>query len=171
MAVRRTLLRMTTKDFNNLVVTILKALDGTPIEQAGDTVESYLARQTADARSWPTDDALREHLPSIRLYGNVKQSRLRVILSALELHRRSTRHESVTLPAQLEIEHIMPRGWRTWWGSDIQGDAELAAKRDVRVDTLGNLTLVQKSSTVRSQIVHGATPMPRLWPAPAVKPG
>lgn len=144
MAVRRTLLRMTTKDFNTLVVATLKAFDGTPIDQAGDAVESYLARQTADARSWPTDDELREQLPSIRLYGNVKQSRLRVILSALELHRRSTRHESVTLPAQLEIEHIMPRGWRGWWGSDIQGDAELTAKRDIRVDTLGNLTLVTK---------------------------
>jgi Protein of unknown function DUF262/Protein of unknown function (DUF1524) len=144
MAVRRTLLRMTTKDFNTLVVAILKALDGTPIDQAGDAVASYLARQTADARSWPTDDALREHLPAIRLYGNVKQSRLRVILAALELHRRSTRHESVTLPARLEIEHVMPRGWRAWWGSDIQGDAELAAKRDIRVDTLGNLTLVTK---------------------------
>ena len=74
----------------------------------------------------------------------MKQPRLRVILSALELRRRSTRHESVTLPAQLEIEHIMPRGWRAYWGSDIQGDAELAAKRDIRVDTLGNLTLVTK---------------------------
>lgn len=144
MAVRRTLLRMTTKDFNTLIVAILKAIDGVPIARAGEAVESYLARQTADARSWPTDDALREQLPSIRLYGNVKQPRLRVVLSAVELHRRTTRHESVTLPAQLEIEHIMPRGWRAYWGSDIQGEAELAAKRDTRVDTLGNLTLVTK---------------------------
>jgi len=144
MAVRRTLLRMTTKDFNNLIVATLKALDGRPMDQAGGVVEGYLARQTADSRSWPTDDALREQLPSIRLYGNVKQPRLRVILSALELRRRSDRHESVTLPARLEIEHVMPRGWRTYWGSDIQGDAELAGKRDIRVDTLGNPTLVTK---------------------------
>lgn len=144
MAVRRTLLRMTSKDYNNLVVAILKALDGVPVEQAGAAVGKYLARQTADARSWPADDALREQLPAIRLYGNVKQSRLRVILSELEMHRRSTRHESVTPPARLEIEHIMPRGWRTYWGSDIEHDAERAAERDIRVDTLGNLTLVTK---------------------------
>ncbi len=144
MAVRRTLLRMTTKDFNNLVVAALKELDSKPMDQIGAVVEGYLSRQTADARSWPSDDDLREQLPSIRLYGNVKQPRLRVILSALELRRRSERHESVTLPAKLEIEHVMPRGWRTYWGSDIQGDAELAAKRDIRVDTLGNLTLVTK---------------------------
>jgi hypothetical protein len=144
MAVRRTLLRMTTKDFNNLVVAALKELDDKPMDQVGAVVEGYLSRQTADARSWPSDDDLREQLPSIRLYGNVKQPRLRVILSALELRRRSERHESVTLPAKLEIEHVMPRGWRTSWGSDIQGDAELVAKRDIRVDTLGNLTLVTK---------------------------
>jgi hypothetical protein len=113
MTVRRTLLRMTTKDFNTLVVATLKILDGKPIDQAGEVVEGYLARQTAEARTWPTDDALREQLPAIRLYGNVKQPRLRVILSALELRRRSDRHEAVTLPAKLEIEHIMPRGWRT----------------------------------------------------------
>jgi len=144
MAVRRTLLRMTTKDFNNLVVAALKELDEKPMDQVGAVVEGFLSQQTADARSWPSDDDLREQLPSIRLYGNVKQPRLRVILSALEHRRRSQRHESVTLPEQLEIEHVMPRGWRTYWGSDIQGDAELAARRDIRVDTIGNLTLVTK---------------------------
>lgn len=35
----------------------------------------------------------------------------------------------------------MPRGWRTYWGGDIQHDAERAAERDILVDTLGNLTL------------------------------
>jgi hypothetical protein len=38
----------------------------------------------------------------------------------------------------------MPRGWRTYWDADIRGDADLASKRDVLVDTLGNLTLVTK---------------------------
>ncbi len=38
----------------------------------------------------------------------------------------------------------MPRGWRTYWGADIQGNAERASQRDILVDTLGNLTLVTK---------------------------
>ena len=114
------------------------------MEQVGQAVVDYLARQTADARSWPTDDSLRQQLPSIRLYGNVKQLRLRALLSAVEMQRRSQRHESVSLPEKLEIEHVMPRGWRTYWGADIQEDTDLAAKRDVLVDTLGNLTLVTK---------------------------
>ena len=60
------------------------------------------------------------------------------------MQRRSERHEDVSLPEKLEIEHVMPRGWRTYWGADIQGDTDRASKRDVLVDTLGNLTLVTK---------------------------
>jgi hypothetical protein len=78
------------------------------------------------------------------VYGNIKQPRIRVVLSAIELRRRTERHEDVSLPTKLEIEHVMPRGWRTYWGSDIQGETELAAARDILVDTLGNLTLVTK---------------------------
>lgn len=143
-AMRRTLLRMTMKDINNLVVFILRSFEDVPKEVAGHKVVELLAAQTADARLWPTDAQVRETLPSTRLYGNVKQPRLRVLLSAVELARRSVLHEQLSLPEHLEIEHVMPRGWRTHWGTDITGDAERAAKRDVLVDTVGNLTLVTK---------------------------
>ena len=142
MAVRRTLLRMTMKGVNTLVVATLKELDGKPMEQIGSVVEGQLARQTADARTWPTDDDMLRQLPAMRLYGNIKQSRLRLILSAVELKLRNDRNELVSVPDRLEVEHVMPQGWRTYWGTDIQGDAERAAKRDVLVNSLGNLTLV-----------------------------
>jgi hypothetical protein len=143
-AMRRTLLRMTMKDINNLVVSMLRSLEDVSKEAAGHKVVELLAAQTADARLWPTDTQIRDALPSTRLYGNVKQPRLRVLLSAVELERRSALHEQLSLPEHLEIEHVMPRGWRTHWGADIVGDAERAAKRDVLVDTVGNLTLVTK---------------------------
>lgn len=143
-AIRRTLLRMTMKDVNKLIVAILKELSKAELNTIGQTVVEYLTQQKADARSWPTDGDLRQQLHSIRVYGNIKQPRIRVVLSAIELRRRTERHEDVSLPTKLEIEHVMPRGWRTYWGSDIQGDTELAAARDILVDTLGNLTLVTK---------------------------
>jgi len=144
MAIRRILLRMTMKDLNNLVVAILRGLDGVAATDVGHAVRGYLALQTADARSWPPDGALRQQLPSIRLYGNIKQPRLRVVFSAIEMHLRTERHEDVSLPARLELEHVMPRGWRTNWGEDIAGNADGALQRDILVDTLGNLTLVTK---------------------------
>jgi len=140
--VRRTLLRMTMKDVNKLVVALLKHLDRQPVPTAGDAVVAFLARQAADARTWPTDEEIMAQLPHVRAYGQIRQQRLRVVLSAVERQWRTERHEDVPLPARLEIEHVMPRQWRTYWGGPDTSDPQRAARRSQLVDTLGNLTLV-----------------------------
>jgi hypothetical protein len=142
---RRTLLRMTMKDVNKLMVAILKALDRSKVEIAGETVQRFLATQTADARVWPSDEIMLAQLPSLKLYGNIRQSRLRVVLEAVERKLRSDFHEDVSLPPKLEIEHIMPQGWRTHWNPEPRLSLEDADRRDQRIQTLGNLTLVAKS--------------------------
>lgn len=143
-AVRRTLLRRTMKDTNNLVVSILKKLDTEKAHEAGDIIVKSLVEQDADSRVWPTDAEVRSELPKVKAYGNVKQPRLRAVLSAIELQLRTERHEDVSLPSHLEIEHVMPRGWREHWGSDVAGSLELSATRDALIHTIGNLTLVTK---------------------------
>jgi hypothetical protein len=144
-AVRRTLLRRTMKDVNRLVVALLKELDQHPSGAVGDATVTFLKEQTADSRTWPTDAELIADLPGIKVYGNIKQQRLRAVLSGLELQLRTDKHEDVSLPAKLDIEHVMPRGWRTYWQDGILGDPEACAARDVRINTIGNLTLVTKS--------------------------
>lgn len=143
-AIRRTLLRRTMKDANNLVVSILKKLDIEQPDQAGDTIVAFLLDQDADSRAWPTDAEVRDELPKVRAYGNIKQPRLRAVLSAIELEMRTERHEDVSLPTRLEIEHVMPRGWRAHWGSGVVGSAQLSLSRDALIHTIGNLTLVTK---------------------------
>ncbi len=140
--VRRTLLRLTMKDVNKFVVALLKHLEKQPVETAGDAVVAFLARQTADARTWPTDDEVMAQLPQVRAYGQIRQQRLRVVLSAVERQWRTERHEDIPLPARLEIEHVMPRHWRTYWSGPDTSDPQHAARRSHLVDTLGNLTLV-----------------------------
>jgi len=119
--VRRTILRRTMKDVNKLVVTLLAHLDRSDPNWAGDAVIKFLEEQTADARAWPSDDELVEQLPQVRAYGNIRQPRLRAILGAVEGHFRTARHESVSLPDRLELEHIMPRKWREHWNADAAG--------------------------------------------------
>lgn len=143
--IRRTLLRQTMKDINKMMVSILKLLDRSNVNTAGDTVRSFLASQTADARVWPTDDTMASELPALRLYGNVRQGRLRVVLGAVEQHLRTERHEAVTLPPRLEIEHVMPRAWQTHWNPDPKLTPEAAEVRNKLINTIGNLTLVTKS--------------------------
>jgi hypothetical protein len=81
----------------------------------------------------------------VKVYGNIKQQRLRALLSGIELQLRTRKHEDVSLPAKLDIEHVMPQGWRTFWQDGILHDPEACAQRDFRINTIGNLTLVTKN--------------------------
>lgn len=143
-AVRRTLLRRTMKDVNHLVVALLKDLDEHPLDAVGDAATAYLLAQTADARDWPTDDQVRAELPGMKVYGNIKQQRLRMVLAALEMHLRTELHDKVALQGRPDIEHIMPQGWRTHWEREVAQDPVRAAERDALVNTIGNLTLATK---------------------------
>ncbi len=146
--IRRALLRLTTKDVNKFMVHVLKTLHGSSPESAGDQILACLVEQTSETRHWPADSDLIAQLPEARVYGNIRQSRLRVILAAVEQHLRdqSTMYEPIqALPNGLEIEHVMPRGWRTHWDTKPPLAPDLAAQRDKILNTIGNLTLVTKS--------------------------
>lgn len=139
--VRRTLLRAMMKDVNRLVIALIKHLDSLH-GRIGDGAASFLVEQSADSRYWPTDEQLIEGLPATVLYGNVRQNRLGIVLTAIERKRRSERNEDVTLPSKLQIEHVMPQKWRTHWSDGLAADPVASARRDRLVHTIGNLTLV-----------------------------
>lgn len=140
--VRRSLCRATVKDLNRLVVDLLKVLDQAGPEVAGDTVENYLAAQTAESRFWPTDAMLHDSLVHARLYSSLTRPRLRMVLEALEDSMRGPLGEGQPCPRNLSVEHVMPQAWREHWSADIDGDEVAALRRDQVVRTLGNLTLV-----------------------------
>ena len=156
--VRRTLLRMTMKDVNKLMVAILGVLDTKSVATAGERCASSSA-DSADARMWPTDAEMVNGLPGTRLYGNVRQGRLRVVLEGIETQLRTEKHENTALPSKLEIEHIMPRSWQAHWDETPPLDVDAAAARSKRVDTIGNLTLVTQK--LNGSLSHGPGPMPR----------
>lgn len=139
--VRRTLLRRSTKDVSKLMVALLKEVDAAGVSEAGGVVTTFLAGQSSDSREWPTNQQMLAELPGVKLYGNVRQSRLRVILSAVESKLRDRRHEDVSLPGQLEVEHIMPRDWRSYWRRTLSDEPGSEQMRDHLIHTLGNLTL------------------------------
>ncbi|MFN2594085.1 MAG: DUF262 domain-containing protein, partial [Actinomycetota bacterium] len=143
--IRRTLIRMTMKDVNKMMVAILKLLDRSAVETAGDTVRRFLEAQTADARVWPTDEQMMADLPGQKIYGNIRQSRLRVVLEAIEKRLRNKLHDLAALPPKLEIEHVMPQTWHTHWNPEPRLTPVEAVSRDKRIQTIGNLTLVAKS--------------------------
>lgn len=143
--VRRTLLRATMKDVNRFVIALIKHLDELPADKVGEGTVEFLLDQTADSRVWPTDDQVMDSVPHSKLYGNVRQNRLCMMLSAVEQKRRSERNEDVTLPLNLQIEHVMPQKWRTHWSDGISDDPIAGGIRDRLVQSIGNLTLLTGS--------------------------
>ena len=147
-AVRRMLLQMTTKDVNKFVVVMLKALRDVNAENAGDALRAFLSQQTTNTREWPSDSKFLAEVGRLRMYGNIKQGRIAVVLAAVEELRRQEDHAkygAVSLPSGLTIEHILPQKWREHWkpGTPLTLDKEQA--RDRLVHSLGNLTLVSQS--------------------------
>lgn len=112
-----------------------------PVE-VGTLTEAFFAGQSSDSRYWPDDEAVARSLATEPLYTAQARARVRMILEALEDERRSSYGEGQLCPRNLTVEHVLPQGWREYWGSDIEGDVAAQIERDRALHTLGNLTLV-----------------------------
>lgn len=144
---RRTLLRLPAKDVSRFMVSILKELSDVGPSACGSALSKYLSEQTAESRYWPSDHEIAGSLPSQRVYRTIKRSRLSAVLRSVEefLRSSSSKHEDLSLPGGLSIEHVMPQEWRTFWDEDPQLNPEDATRRDQLIHTIGNLTLVTQS--------------------------
>jgi hypothetical protein len=116
-------------------------------DQAGDAIRNFLSQQTAGTREWPSDTDFISNVGVLKMYGNIKQGRLAVVLGAVEAYKRSldSKYGAVTLPPGLTIEHVMPQKWRQRWKSPTPLTPDDESKRDKAVHTLGNLTLVTQA--------------------------
>ncbi len=144
--VRRMILRMTTNDYNRLFIGLLSALEESGPEQADATVVGYLGNQTAPARVWPDNDQMEGAFTGWPLYKLLTRGRLRIVLEGIEEDLRTNMAESLSVPRNLTIEHIMPQRWRENWAhpNHSEGAERAARDRDNLIHSMGNLTLVNR---------------------------
>lgn len=155
--VRRMLVRATTKNYNQLVAEIISYLGTDRRATAGDAIEEFLASQTSGSRYWPDDNEIREELRVLPAYRRLGRGRLRMVLEAIEDHRRGWRDNQAGLGGErvargkYVIEHVMPRKWTMHWPhpDGPRGEGE----RDALIHTLGNLTLL--TSRLNSKVSNG----------------
>ena len=140
--VRRALCRSTSKDINRFALDLLAHLSKSSAPP-GEQLERELAEAVADTRRWPSDNEVRASLLDQPIYGRVVQRRLAMVFEAIEDQMRSERHVEQPAPRRmgLEIEHVMPKEWRTYWRPQGMGELD-AQRRDLVVQQIGNLTLV-----------------------------
>ena len=137
--VRRAILRLTSKNYNRTLTSLLTAIKA-DISRADEAVVREMRSSQATTAVWPSDREIRTRLEETDLYGYVGQARVRMLLEACELDLRDpVKTEAIALPAGLSIEHALPQSWEEHWPLPDDGDPE---DRDAHVNRLGNLTLV-----------------------------
>jgi hypothetical protein len=144
--VRRSLCRLTTKNYNRLFLELLRRL-GAGEGRADELVPRYLAQQGSESGMWPTDEELRRSLTQLPLYRLLKREALQRTLLALDAHATTARTEPLVPNRKLSVEHLLPQQWETNWPlPDDEDSAEREwQEREELLHTLGNLTLVTAS--------------------------
>lgn len=155
--VRRMLIRAVTKNYNLLIAELITHLHNVDRPSTGDAVEKFLANQTSGSRYWPDDSEIRETLRVLPAYRRLGRGRLRMVLEAIEDHRRGWRDQETGLGGErvargkYVIEHVMPRKWTLHWPHPLGSQGE--GERDALIHTIGNLTLL--TSRLNSKVSNG----------------
>ncbi|PNV30905.1 hypothetical protein C1708_33035 [Streptomyces sp. DH-12] len=140
--VRRTVCRLTTKNYNRLFLELLKELKA---KDDPAVVTDFLLRQDADSGYWPRDHDIRYVFRSQPLYKHLTRARLRLVLTELEATLYSGKTERIVHDGELTIEHLLPQSWEAHWplpDDAGHGSVEAHQRREALVHTLGNLTLL-----------------------------
>jgi len=139
--VRRLICGYSARGYGKLFTRLVGLLAGEPTDTADSALIYYLADRSDRTALWPDNAELLESFLSEPLYRWMSRGRFLLVLTRIEAHARIARAENVAMPGPLQIEHIMPQGWRAHWPLAIADDGA-EERRDRAVHTIGNLTLV-----------------------------
>ena len=144
---RRMLVRASTNMYNQIMAEVIKVICADSSNMPGTSLQKYFASQRADSTYWPDDAEIKKVLGSMRIYRKLSRTRLRMVLEAVEDHKRGwVKGQTSAAGMRIRrntyaIEHVMPQSWEKHWPLK-EGLSEL--ERDDNVQKLGNLTLLTK---------------------------
>jgi hypothetical protein len=163
--VRRLICGRGTKNYTRFFLAVIKELR--PKKFSSVALREHLAHQTAEGSDWPTDDEFQNKWLVEPAYGRISAPRLRYILQCIEQAQLTKLTENITINSALSMEHVMPRKWYATWrlsddtlvsqefadeaktkqqlGLHLDQRSAEAARRQIVVDTFGNLTLLTHS--------------------------
>lgn len=137
--VRRMLLKLSTRGYGTTFADLVGLVKPDP-GRADATILERLATGHGESTVWPADQEIIDACVQRPMYNRqLNVTRTKMVLSGIELGLRSALSESLELPANLQIEHIMPQTWHATWPVE---SAAQEVDRDRRLHVLGNLTLV-----------------------------
>lgn len=132
---RRIVIRATTKNYNNLFVSLI--LNGVK------TADSLLAalKRVGDGTTYvPSDEELLEGFTGSKL----TNLQAKGVIYFIEAGIRSNKSSVALLGfKQYSLEHLMPKKWRNHWAPCLSDD--LARARDQKILTLGNFAIITQA--------------------------
>jgi hypothetical protein len=152
-----------TKEYNKLFAEVIGDLltkKGADVLPA--LVAKLLSGKGGSTRLWPSDDDMIDKAINRNVYDGLSRSGLRLVLERVELSLRTKKSEGAAVDPNLQIEHVLPQNWSAHWpldGTQIPDSmaryphlatgefvpfAEAVRKRNAAVQTIGNLTLLNK---------------------------
>lgn len=129
---RRLIIRATTKNYNNLFVSLI-------LNQIKSTEELLTAlKRIGDGTTYVPSDA--EMLDGFR-ESKLTNLQAKGVIYFIEAGARPDQSSTALLGfKQYSLEHLMPRKWRNHWAAC--GSQELARARDQKLQTLGNFAII-----------------------------
>ncbi|NUU07666.1 DUF262 domain-containing protein [Leifsonia sp. C5G2] len=160
-SVRRALVKAPSQGSNRFIVDLMVHLSKQPHDALAAETEAYLASNKTPVGYWPDDGEVTHALWTAPAYNKYVRARLRMVLEALEDHRRGYPDWKAfgmgPVPRGVgTIEHLLPQAWRANWPLAATADERPAkeAARDRALQQLGNLTLVTQK--LNSKVSNGA---------------
>ncbi len=157
--VRRLVCGLTTKNYNNVFLSLLRNLlktEGIPPSR----LRELLLESTGDTARWPNNAEFKAAWLSRPLYLTAGSRRTRMILEALDLQLTTNKQERVHLSETLTVEHVLPQSWKdvpgAWPLTQMEGigGEQATAERNNLLHTMGNLTLL--TSILNPSVSNGA---------------
>lgn len=135
---RRTVCKLTTKNYNNLFISLLSEVKSMGTITS-DKIKEKLLSYVEPTNRFPDDEEFKNAFESATLTNKYT----REVLYCIALHQLN--HDYTDNPKLningFSVEHIMPKKWRNHWNNKPESTPE--DYRDFKLLTLGNLTLVK----------------------------
>lgn len=135
--VRRTACKLTTKNYNNLFVSIMGEMKKNNIQKADD-FKKILLTYKDDTNLMPSDAQMEIAFHTNHIINKYAEGILFCI--TLYLNSHDYMDNNYLNNDNLSLEHIMPKKWRNHWNTPTVTDD---TNRDHKLLTIGNLTVVK----------------------------
>lgn len=166
---RRAVVGWSTKGYNRIFLSLVRAIQKVGRESVATTVSSALASLTGENAAWPSDDLFSSAWLNVSAYRTLNRGKLTHILQRLNSTYQSSKNEVLSIESDLTVEHILPQQWKENWllsdgtpgmsweeleDSDPSDARAIAtSERERAIQTFGNLTILTQS--LNSSVSNG----------------